>query len=394
MTTFDPRPLTEPVDRRAMREWARAEGVPAFSLSKRSGGTLLVFLVVGILVVVGFGTIGTVFSSAISLIAKSGAWWAFLFYAMFALVAVTAAGGAVSTIMMGFSRRTRAYRLSRFARANGLSYEYEVTKPALPGMIFGHGKDRAATDLLRGTTPRFVEFGNYQYTTKSGDDETTHRWGYVAIKLDVPLPHMVLDATSNNSLLGSNLPISLSRSQRLKLEGDFNTHFDLYCPSGYERDALYLFTPDIMARFIDNAAALDVEIIDDWVFFYSKREFSTLDPATWAWLFATVRALLDKLAQWSRWRDDRLQAEHAAQDARGATSAVPGNAPAVSSAAQGAAGEIPVDAARMMMTPPGVASGGRRLRGGMAWGSIVVVVLFAIPWILHMTGMFSQMFGN
>ena len=164
---------------------------------------------------------------------------------------------------------------------------------------------------MRGEQPRFVEFANYQYTTGSGKNRTTHRWGYVAIKLDVPLPHIVLDARSNNGLFGSNLPATFDKDQRLSLEGDFDQHFALYCPEGYERDALYLFTPDIMARFIDNAAALDVEIVDDWLFLYGKREFSTLDPATWAWLFSVVAALLDKFAQWARWRDERLQADAA-----------------------------------------------------------------------------------
>ncbi len=62
-----------------------------------------------------------------------------------------------------------------------------------------------------------------------------------------------------------------------------------------------------MARFIDNASALEVEIVDDWMFLYSPDELSTLDPARWAWAFAVVSALLDKLEQWGRWRDDRLQ---------------------------------------------------------------------------------------
>ena len=124
----------------------------------------------------------------------------------------------------------------------------------------------------------------------------------------MPLPHIVLDATSNNGLFGSNLPSTFARSQRLSLEGDFDRYFSMYCPEGYETDALYLFTPDIMARFIDNAAALDVEIVDDWLFLYTKRDAVTLDPASWAWMFGAVAATLDKLAQWERWRDDRLRA--------------------------------------------------------------------------------------
>ena len=58
----------------------------------------------------------------------------------------------------------------------------------------------------------------------------------------------------------------------------------------------------------------DVEIVDDWLFLYAKRDFSTLDPATWAWLFSVVGALLGKLAQWERWRDDRLTGGHRGLD--------------------------------------------------------------------------------
>src|SRR5690606_8719337 len=178
----------------------------------------------------------------------------------------------------------------------------------LPGMIFSIGNSRKASELIRGHSPRFVEFGNYQYTVKHGKNSTTYKWGYVAVKLDVPLPNIVLDALGNNGF-GTNLPASFRKDQRLSLEGDFDKYFTLYCPEGYESDALYLFTPDIMARFIDNAAQLDVEIVDDWLFLYTKREASTLDAATWAWLFNVVGALITKFDQWARWRDDRLLQE-------------------------------------------------------------------------------------
>ena len=209
----------------------------------------------------------------------------------------------------------RWYRLDRFARANGMSFVPRIVGAGASRHDLRHRRLAARRRIVvRGDRPRFVEFGNYSYTTGSGKNRTTHQWGYVAVKLDVPLPNIVLDATSNNSLFGSNLPVTFDADQRLGLEGDFDQHFSLYCPEGYERDALYLFTPDIMARFIDNAAALDVEIVDDWLFLYGKREFSTLDPATWAWLFSVVAALLDKFAQWARWRDERLPADAAADD--------------------------------------------------------------------------------
>jgi hypothetical protein len=258
-------------------------------------------------------------------------------------------------------------RLDRFAQANGMSYLSQLADPHLPGMIFGRGSSRASTDLVRGEQPRFVEFANYTYVTGSGKNRTTHRWGYVAVKLDTPLPHIILDATGNNGLFGSNLPKVFDKDQRLSLEGDFDQYFSLYCPVGYERDALYLFTPDIMARFIDTAAELDVEIVDDWVFFYAKRDLSTLDPATWEWLFTAVAALLDKLDQWGRWRDDHLAAAAARPAVTGAAASFDPSA--------GASMPVP-----LVTPPPGVAPAGRRLKGGISWVSVLVFVIFGIIW--------------
>jgi hypothetical protein len=285
----------------------------------------------------------------------------------------------------------RSYRLNRFAAANGMGFVPTLAAPGLPGMIFDLGGSRTASDLVRGEQPRFVEFANYRYTTGSGKNRTTHHWGYVAIKLDVPLPHIVLDATSNNSLFGSNLPATFDADQKLSLEGDFDQHFSLYCPEGYEQDALYLFTPDIMARFIDNAAALDVEIVDDWLFLYGKREFSGLDPATWAWLFSVVAALLDKVAQWARWRDAQLTTDAATPVAAG-VGALAGGA-AMGDAASGGAAALPFAApAQALGPPPGVALSGRRLKRGVPWGAVVVFGIFVAVWFAGQFGLIDVFF--
>ncbi|WP_354002739.1 hypothetical protein [Microbacterium elymi] len=165
----------------------------------------------------------------------------------------------------------------------------------------------------------------------------------------------------------------------MHLEGDFDQHFALYCPEGYEQDALYLFTPDIMARFIDHAAALDVEIVDDWLFLYAQgRTLSTLDPATWAWMFATVGALLDKMAQWARWRDDRLAPDAAARATTSGTASAPAPSPA-------GAASLPFTAPVAAFTPPpGVAPAGRRLRRSTSAVTVMAGVAIIAAWIVIM----------
>ena len=363
--SFDAAPLTDPVDPKAVSAFnaeLRARGATGMTAS-----TIIAIVIVGIMALIGVPIlVATIGSMATS---PGGSGFAGVGVLLFGGVGVILVIGAV----IGWRRaRVTRYRLNRFAQANGMSYEGKIASPALPGMIFSLGNSRMSTDLVRGTKPRFVEFGNYQYTVRSGKNSTTYRWGYVAVKLDVPLPNIVLDAKGNNGF-GSNLPASFQREQRLSLEGDFDQYFTLYCPEGYERDALYLFTPDIMARFIDNAAELDVEIVDDWVFLYTQRKVSTLDPATWAWLFGAVGALITKFDQWARWRDERLLLENPSGPASVAPAA----------AARPASERLPfAPPVGLLSPPPGVAHEGRRLKRSFPWLPFVVVIGFAAFWFL------------
>ncbi|MGC5172469.1 hypothetical protein ACLQ2Q_17675 [Microbacterium sp. DT81.1] len=370
--TFDARPLVEPIDRRAARDYAKRLRQSGAVSSFYGTGTGIAALVFGVVIVVVFGSVFLTFISSIINLAGSSTGGGFGIVTLVPFLVIAAVLVFLITLAVrgSLGSQERWYRLNRFAEANGMQYVPNLAGPRLPGMIFGVGSARAASDLLRGEEPRFVEFGNYRYTTGSGKNRTTHTWGYVAIKLDVPLPNIVLDAVGNNGLFGaSNLTAAFDRDQRLSLEGDFDTYFSLYCPEGYERDALYLFTPDIMARFVDSAAALDVEIVDDWLFLYAERDLSTLDPAMWAWLFSCVQALLAKFDQWARWRDERLEPT--------AQAFAPGSGP-LSVATDAAASTPPM----MLRPPPGVAEPGRRLKRTVPWWSYVIAGIFVAFWLL------------
>ncbi|HET6301463.1 hypothetical protein [Microbacterium sp.] len=395
---FDARPLTEPVDRAAVSQFARSLRESGRVPSGFSGATIVVVVIAFVFFVMFGGVVVSVFTVVFSALASSepgGIGTLLPMVLPLVFIGVVAVAIVFTSVLGQRKRRERWYRLDRFARVNGMTFEPQHAAPPLPGMIFSIGDSRVATDLVRGHRPRFVEFANYRYVTGSGKNRTTHNWGYVAVKLDVPLPHIVLDAKGNNAVFGSNLPTAFKSSQRLSLEGDFDRYFSLYCPEGYERDALYLFTPDIMARFIDNAAALDVEIVDDWLFLYAKRPLSTLDPATWAWLFSAVGALLDKFAQWARWRDDRLRADAAARAASASGYAATGSDAGVH-ALTTAADSVPFAVPHQMLTPPppGVASEGRRLRRrtSLAWVLIVGVLVFWFVMNVLGGGLFNGLF--
>lgn len=232
-----------------------------------------------------------------------------VFFLAWPLLVLAIGGYALFRFLARASRRWESLlRRTRFAAANALVYLTGERNPPYPGLIFSHGDARQTSDNYRSSGQPLFDLGNYRYTTGSGKEKTTHSWGYLALKLERNLPHMVLDARGNNGILGaSTLPTTFRRDQKLSLEGDFDRHFTLYCPRQYERDALYVFTPDLMALLIDETAAFDVEIVDDWMFVYSVQPFALDEAKTVNRLFGIIDTVGAKtLRQTDRYADERI----------------------------------------------------------------------------------------
>jgi hypothetical protein len=296
-----------PQDVAAYRTQARASGAAWANTSVNTIIAVVVLVVVGSVVIVPmFGAIiGTVTGSF-----GNGNPIAFVFLLFFLLIVGLGVFAVIKGVAGGTGRWERWLRMDRFAAANGLVFSPADANPSYPGAIFSIGDSRKAIDHFRTADGRFIDFGNYQYTTGSGKNRSTRTWGFLALKLDRKLPNMVLDARANNGLFGgTNLPAHFGKEQILSLEGDFNEFFTLYCPKEYERDALYVFTPDLMALLIDNAAPFDVEVVDDWMFVYSNSALPAAQPAVYQRLFRIIETVGAKtLTQTDRYHDDRAAA--------------------------------------------------------------------------------------
>jgi hypothetical protein len=256
------------------------------------------------------------------------------------------------------------YRLARFGRVNGLSYT--------PGPIAdGHMGELAArgmllTRVMRPRTARPVEFGNHELSQGSTASGITQYGGYALIGLRRELPH--IQVISDRTRLRRSLTptVDVARSQRLGLEGDFDRHAALYCPDGYERDALYLFTPDVMAVLVDRVRGFDVEIRGDRLLLRSPADMVTLDPDRWRDVIDATAALMAKVDRWERWRDDRLLSlegeERSVLTASDDALAVP----------------EPGTVRRRARRPRGVAAAGRRLRMRPTVGLLLLIALAAV----------------
>ncbi len=89
---------------------------------------------------------------------------------------------------------------------------------------------------------------------------------YMTMTLPRDLPHIMVDSLRNGTMR-SLLP----GAERMSLEGDFDKHFAVYAPKGYERDALELLTPDVMACLIDYGRSWDIEMVEDRLIVASSK---------------------------------------------------------------------------------------------------------------------------
>lgn len=192
----------------------------------------------------------------------------------------------------------RWLRLSRFAVDNGLQYLPESPAPSLPGVIFAGSPNRVATDRLMADQESRFEIGNFE-TARGEITFRTARWGYMALRLDRTLPHMVLHAVANRRRKRT-LPGAILSFQALSLEGDFDQHFTLHAPRRYERDALYVFSPDLMALMVDEARTFEIEIVDNWIIFYKPNGFDLSSEQTARTLFRIASIVGAKTSRQTR----------------------------------------------------------------------------------------------
>lgn len=310
MTLVNYSALTRPVttdEVNRFRQWARSTGWIDTVRARVSKGQIVFLVLFELFFLVVFGNVFTSIATGLT----EGVVPAAVVSVAVPVVLLALAVGLAVTVWRSWNGTPKTWekhlRLREFAAARGATYTGLLPAPAYPGMIFDVGTLRAAFDSVRVDSGRPLEVANYRYTIKQGKSSTTYRWGYVALKLDRRLPHMVLDAASNNLMFGSNLPRRFDKDSILSLEGDFDRYFTLYVPPEYERDALYVFTPDLMALLIDESSAFDVEIVDDWLFLYSTKPFDLLLPAVWQRLDRIVETVGFKaLSQTDRYADDRV----------------------------------------------------------------------------------------
>lgn len=140
-----------------------------------------------------------------------------------------------------------------------------------------------------------------QAHTKYGDyNRLWVHYSMMVTTLSRELPNVFFDSLRSG---GKQFSKRFDKSQKITLEGDFNTYFDTYVPATYHIDSLSFITPEVML-ILEAAADYDIEIIGNQLFIYGPL-YLTADPLNEmrATLLKIRDALNDNI---DTYRDNRL----------------------------------------------------------------------------------------
>lgn len=239
---------------------------------------------------------------------------------------------------------SRTAGLYRFAKANDMHAISSVDADQYPGALFNEGHTRRIVMALRTKDENeAVEVGNYRYVTGTGRNATTHNFTYMLIKLDKVVPHIFVDSKQNNSWWYREHASNFAKNQQLKFEGDFNTYFKVLVPDDYAKDALYIFTPDVLQSLLDYGKDYDFEFMGDTLIMFKRGQVNLADSHNLESMFSKAMLFASQFRKQTKlYRDERA-----------------------------AAGEVNT-----------IATGGQRLRYAFPWLLVIFLTYFAVNAII------------
>jgi len=278
--TFDFSPLSGPVDRQAVARF-RLESLAA-GVRPSGGDDVFMFW----LSVIGFpvtaGLVAFVDIGGLPLFAKASFTLVFGAFSLFFLVSIPAWVYRLAT------RWAELFRTRRFAAVNQLTYAGSESKPTWHSLLFDKKADRYRTfNVFTATREPIFEAGNYVYEVLIDRKLVAVPWGYIVVDLGRPVAPLMLRSTSRASSRRWGAG-PYSRNPVLSLGPDVDRRFRLYCPSGAEKDASRIFTPDLISALGRLGRSVDVEVADRFLFVYSTRRFALPRPRAVKDVFAVI----------------------------------------------------------------------------------------------------------
>lgn len=184
------------------------------------------------------------------------------------------------------------YRLTRFAEANGLTFELAEPDPQGAAAIYRVGKHRVATDVITRPGPQGPTVSSYAFDTFVGRTRMPHAHTVVRFGLTSRLPSFVI-ATQTRGLVGRAWE-DAPWWRTVPIEASFDGRFEVRCAPRDDDEVRGVLTPQVR-RALALAAYADVEVTGTEVFVVTRSAVPTADPAFWQWVggLADMVRLLD-----------------------------------------------------------------------------------------------------
>ncbi|MES2436669.1 MAG: hypothetical protein V4519_01545 [Patescibacteria group bacterium] len=198
--------------------------------------------------------------------------------------------------------------IEHYAASENYTYSEYGEPSLLEGSAFKQGHSHTMKNVIRGHFENH-EFQVFTFTYALGEGKETCYYTSTVFELDFehPMPHMVLvsrylenavnvmvDGLLSLAYVSKSFPMVKSGKSYLALEGDFQKYFNLYIDKEHSQEVLEIFSPDVMADFIDYGKHYSVEFVDDKIYIFYGSEVNRrkeLDA-----FYALARLLTSKMA--------------------------------------------------------------------------------------------------
>lgn len=202
-------------------------------------------------------------------------------------------GGIVLAIVLIIKRRKM---LKAFALEHSYTYSTSGDVESIPSLYLKIGHGRHISNLIAGNYKASpIKFFDFQSTIGYGKHQRHVNFSVFEVEYKSELKRFLLLSRKMRFSPG-NLYNGFENGfgREIKLEGDFHKYFTLYVPEDYEIEVFQIFTPDIMAKFIDLARDFSFEFVDNKILIYTKGLIYKKEKLTKVHELAKV--LVDELA--------------------------------------------------------------------------------------------------
>lgn len=190
--------------------------------------------------------------------------------------------------------------LKAFAAANNFSYDHNGIVSNQSGHIFYIGQEQTVSDVIEGDY-RQLPLQIFVFHYDIGFGKNRRRYNRVVVNVDfgVTLPTFILNRKSIKNLVdneGDRVKAN-GYSETLKLEGNFDKHFEVHLPPNTQDGVLMILTPDVMQLLLP-LDKYEIEITPSGDFYLYTRKLITKKQDL-VEIYKIVELLVNKIASFA-----------------------------------------------------------------------------------------------